>query len=608
MKTFFASFLGTLVAVAVLILGAGAVLFGLIFAAAAFSEPRAAAVTPGSYLVFDLRMNITEAPTQFDDSAFTAALSGSDLPGQLQHRLVVRALHEAATDDRIEGVVIKGSFTPSGFGTSFASLQEIRRALAAVKAEGKPIKAYLEYPDLRDYYIASLADDIALDPNGGLFMPGLASQPTFYAGAFEKYGIGVQVARAGKFKSAVEPFTMKQLSPENREQLQRILNDLWTEMRDEIAHSRGMEPQVLQQHIDEGSTFLAEDLEALGLIDRLVYLDVFLEEIKEATGRAQSTRPFKQVALRDYIKQISQVAAGVEAEPVESGSESGRVGVVFAEGAIVDGEGRFDQVGGARFARAIREFRQDDDIKALVLRVNSPGGSVMGSDQIRRELSLVAADIPVVVSMGGYAASGGYWISAQGDKIYAEPTTITGSIGVYGMLLNIEELGDDLGVTWDTVKTGEFADAMTIARPKTEQEMAIIQRGVVDIYDDFIDLVAEGRGMDAARVKELAQGRVWSGIAAKEVGLVDEIGGLADAIAAAAEMANLDAGFRLTEFPRKRDLADAINEALSSLQSRVQGGGVLQQVAQPLQELTSDLEAFNDPRGIYARMPLELEP
>ena len=607
MKSFFASFLGTLVAFIVLVLGGGAVLFGLIFMAAAFSEPRSAAVPTGSYLVFDMRMNITEAPAQFDDSVLTAALSGADLPGQFQHRLVVRALHEAAADDRIKGVVIKGSFTPNGFGTSFASLQEIRRALEAVKAAGKPIKAYLEYPDLRDYYVASVADDIAMDPNGAILMPGLASQPTFYTGAFEKFGVGVQTARAGKFKSAVEPFTRKQLSPENREQLQSILDDLWTEMRDEVAQSRAIEPMALQRLIDEGDAFMAEDVERHGMVDRLIYLDVFLDELKGATGLTNSAQPFKQVGLRAYISQISQIAAGVEAEPVRAGDESGRVAVVFAEGVIVDGEGRFDQVGGARYARAIRQLRQDENIKAMVLRVNSPGGSATASDQILRELTLAAAEMPVVVSMGGYAASGGYWISAMGDRVFAEPTTITGSIGVYGMLLNIEELGNDLGLTWDTVKTGTFADSMTVARPKTEKEMALFQRAISSTYEDFIKLVVTGRKLEEAKVREIAEGRVWSGYAAKELGLVDDIGGLADAIAAAAELADLDSGVKIKEFPRKRELADAISEAMSRLQTKVTVGGILEEIAQPMEELSARIQQFSDPRGIYARMPLELE-
>lgn len=608
MKSFFASLLGTVAGILLVFVGGGALLFFFLTVVAALAEPKTAAVDPGSYLVFDLQMNINDAPSQFDDSAFAAAFSGTDIPGQLQHRLVTRALHEAAVDDRIDGVVIRGSFTPSGFGTSFASLMEVRRGLQAIKDAGKPIKAYLEYPDARDLYVASVADNIALDPNGAVLMPGLASQPTFYAGLLDRFGIGIQTAKAGKFKSAIEPYTRDDLSPENREQLEAILRDLWSEMRDEIASARGMEPDTLQQLIDSGDAFLADDVLAAGMVDRLVYFDVFLDELKEATGRTNSSRSFKQVSLESYVAQINQIAVGPEAEPAETGNKSGRVGLVIAEGVIVGGEGRFDQVGGARYARAIRSMRQDPDIKALVFRVNSPGGSATASDQIRRELSLAAEEMPVVVSMGGYAASGGYWVSAEADKIFAEPMTITGSIGVYGMLLNVEELGNEYGVTWDTVKTGEFADAASIARPKTEKEMALFQRGVSEIYDDFIELVSEGRGMLPEEVEAVAQGRVWSGTSAVEIGLVDELGGLADAIAEASRMADLDSGVRIKEFPRKRAFADALAEAINRMPTQLglRETGLIGKLVDGFTELGSELGQFNDPRGIYARMPLEM--
>lgn len=606
MKTFFASLLGTLAAILLITFGGGLVLFFFILGAAALNEPESASVPSGSYLVFDLRANITDAPAQFDDSAFSAALGGFEAPAQLQHRLVTRALHEVANDDRIKGVVIKGSFTPGGYGTSYASLAEIRRALLVVKEAGKPIHAYLEYPDLRDYYIASVADDIALDPNGGVLMPGLASQPMFYAGLFEKYGIGVQTARVGKFKSAIEPYTRRDLSPENREQLQQILDDLWFDMRDTVARARDIEPVDLQSLLDSGEGYLADDVLAEGLVDRLVYIDEFLEDIKKATGRAGSSEAFKQVGLGQYIRQISQVSPGAEAEPATDGSENGRVAVVYAEGAIVNGEGQFSDVGGARFGRAIRQLRQDPDIKAIVLRVNSPGGSAVASDQILRELSLAAEQMPVVVSMGGYAASGGYWISAKGVRIFAESTTITGSIGVYGMLLNVEELANDFGLTFDTVKTGTFADSMTIARPKTAEEMALIQKSVSTIYDDFIELVSTGRDIEEDRVREIAEGRVWSGTSALELGLVDEIGGLSNAISYAAEEAGLERDFRLTEFPRKRDFAEVLSEALNRFQVKVSGNGIAAQIETRLETAQAELEAFNDPRGIYVRMPLEL--
>ncbi len=599
--------LGTLAGLLLLVIGGGFILFMVMLSAAAFSEPSTAKVPSGAYAVFDLRTNITDAPAQFDNSAFAAVLGGQTGPTQYQHRLVVRALHEMAGDDRIKGLVIKGSFSPQGYGTSYAALSEIRRALVAFKDSGKPIHAYLEYPDLRDFYIASVADDIALDPNGALLAPGLASQPMFYTGLFEKYGVGVQVARAGKFKSAVEPYTRKDLSPENREQLQGILDDLWGSMRDTIAESRGLMGESLQEVIDQGEGFLADDVLAVGLVDRLIFLDVLLAELEAATDRTESERAFKQVGMGTYITQLNQVKPGPEAIPETAGSNGGRVAVVYAEGEIVNGEGRFDQVGGIRFARAIRKLRQDPDVEALVLRVNSPGGSATASEQVRREVSLAAAEMPVVISMGGYAASGGYWISMTDATVFAESTTITGSIGVFGLLLNIQELAEDFGITFDTVKTGVFADAATIARPKTDAEMALFQRMISETYDDFIVLVAENRGMDPEEVRELAQGRVWSGVEAHELGLVDQLGGLSDAIAHAAEQAKLEADFRLTEFPRKKELAEVISEALAGMQTRASGEGLSAKISARLREASTQLDQFDDPMGAYARMPLELQ-
>ncbi len=610
MKTFFTSMLGTIAGILVLLCGGALLMFLLLLVLAAMGDSQKPQIEDGSYLVFDLATNITDAPAQIDNTALVAALSGEDLPAQQQTRLVTRALREAARDDRIKGVLLKGSFAPAGYGTSFATLQEVRRALAAVKEAGKPIQAFLQYPDTRDFFVASLADDIALDPQGILLMPGLASQPTFYAGAFEKFGIGVQVSRVGKFKSAVEPFTRRDFSPENRAQLQAILDDLWTELRDTVAAARGLEPDRLQQLVDTGESFLAADVVEAGLVDRIAYLDEILAELKEATAVTEPDESFKQVSLGAYISQMPKIDAAPEEQPVEAaGAAEGRIAVVYAEGAIVDGQGTLADVGGAKYAREIRQLRQDPKVKAIVLRVNSPGGSAAASEHIQRELRLAAEKMPVVVSMGGYAASGGYWISAYGTRIFAEPNTITGSIGVFGMLFNIEELGNDLGLSWDTVKTGRFADAITISRPKDDEEMALFQRATDGIYEDFIRKVAEGRGLERAQVEEIAQGRVWSGKQAVQIGLVDELGGLADAIAFAAKEAGLQADFRVSEFPRKKEFAEVLAEALNQLapaSASVNSANLLERAKSRLQSDLTLLSQFNDPRGLYARLPAEL--
>ena len=596
--------------VALIIFSAGLVFCGVILLAvlAAIGQKSTVMAENGSYLVFDLETNITDAPPQFDLTGFTG-----DKSETLQLRNVTRALRAAAKDERIAGVLLTGSLNPTGFGTGYAALKEVRAALQEVRAAGKPVKAYLTMATTRDYYLASAADDLVLDPYGMILMSGLATQPIFYAGFFERFGIGVQVTRVGKFKSAVEPYTRKDLSPENREQLTKLLGDLWTDLIADMAEGRGLQPTDVQKVVDAEGIIRPEAARAARLIDRTAYRDQLIDELKAKTGRKGSTEKFKQISLVDYAKSARDPgppAPKKSEKPVDQTKPKqfgGRVAVVYAEGEIVDGEGERGYVGGTKFARELRRLRQDSDVKAIVLRVNSPGGSASASEAIQREIRLTREKKPVIVSMGSYAASGGYWISAYGDRIFAEPSTITGSIGVYGLEFDVQKLANGLGFTFDTVKTGEFADILTIARPKTEQELAIFQRMVDWIYGEFVTKVAEARKLDRKVVEEIAQGRVWSGREAVKLGLVDEIGGLDAAIRCAAQKAGLGENPTVSEYPRKKDLAEAIAELLqksSPLDLREQG--LAGQVASRFARELATLRAFNDPRGIYARLPVEV--
>jgi protease-4 len=279
--------------------------------------------------------------------------------------------------------------------------------------------------------------------------------------------------------------------------------------------------------------------------------------------------------------------------------------VVYAEGDIVDGEGDADNVGSSKFSRELRKLRQDENVKAIVLRVNSPGGSASASEVIQREIRLIKKVKPIVISMGSYAASGGYWISTYGDRIFAEPTTITGSIGVFGIQFDVQKLANNFGITFDSVKTGKFADAITITRPKTAEEIAVLQ-GLVDwMYREFITKVAEGRKLAPEKVEEIAQGRVWSGIQAKEIGLVDEIGGLDAAIAYAAQKAGIAGNYRLLEFPRQKELVEAIQEFLEKTAPRyAHSTNFTDKIAERVQTELKTLRSFNDPNGVYARLPM----
>jgi protease-4 len=347
------------------------------------------------------------------------------------------------------------------------------------------------------------------------------------------------------------------------------------------------------------------------LIDRTAYVDEVITDLKQQTGAAATKKTFKQISLADYAKIAPDAAANEKNQTADKDKPTvhGGIALVYAEGDIVDGEGDLGEIGGAKFARELRELRQDKDIKAVVLRVNSPGGSAPASEAIQREIRLTRQVKPVIVSMGSYAASGGYWISTYGDYIFAEPTTITGSIGVFGIQFDMQKLANNLGVTFDSVKTGKFADAITITRPKTDEELAVFQRLVDWIYGEFVSKVAESRKLKREFVEEIAQGRVWSGTEAKRLGLVDEIGGLDAALAYAAKKAGLGNNYELTEYPRKKDLSEVISDLLDDMKN-VSGAharaGVADQIIQRFTAELKTLKSFNEPSGLYARLPVDL--
>jgi protease-4 len=584
-----------LAALALAVTGVVVLSFGLLVAISAL-EPQTKSFEAGSYLVFDLSANITDAPPAFEGAGPGALLGGGDAR-TLQLRAVTRALREAGTDKRIAGVLLLGSLTPEGYGSGFATLSEVRAALGDFKKSGKPVVAYLDFATTGDLYLAAGATDLVLDPYGTLMIPGLASEPTFFAGAFERFGVGVQVTKVGEFKSYAEPFVRKDLSPENREQLKKLLGDLWSDVVAALSTDREMSPEMLQAVVDSEALIRPESALKAGLVDRLAYRDEVIAQLKSATGVTDAETPFKQVALADYADMLSSPT-----------SHSGhKITVIYAEGAIVDGEGEIDEVGGERFARELRAHRQDDKVKAIVLRVNSPGGSATASEHIQRELRLAAEVKPVVVSMGSYAASGGYWISAYGTRIFAEPTTITGSIGVVGIHFDVQKLANNLGITWDNVKTGRHADMLTISRPKTAAELEILQGMVEWIYDEFIRKVAEGRKLDPAEVRKIAGGRVWSGREAVSLGLVDEIGGLDAAITYAAEAAAVENNYTLVEFPQTQTFSEMLASWFDSMRPvAASQRGVVTQVVKHFEDQAKTLQQFNDPRGIYARLPLEI--
>lgn len=582
--------LGALAALILVFFAGVVMMFGLLVVIGAKGEAQAPIVSD-SVLVVQLDANFTDAPPEIDFGNITG-----ERVETIQLSKAIRAIKAAGKDNRIKGLFLTGSLMPEGLGSGYAALRELREALLEFKASHKPIHAYLSYVSTRDYYLASVADDIALDPYGVVVIPGLASESVFFAKAFKRFGIGVQVTRVGKYKGAVEPFTRDDLSPENREQLQGLLNDVWQGILADIAASRNLSVQTLQQIVDQEGLIRADMAKQAGLVDRVVYRDIVLDDLKAATGVKSPSAAFKQVDLLDYMSTVH----------LNGKMGAGKIAVLYAEGDIVDGEGDWSQVGGDRFARELRALRQDDSVKAIVLRVNSPGGSASASEVIQREMRLAVEKKPVVVSMGSYAASGGYWISTYGERIFAQPTTITGSIGVFGLLFDVQELTSNLGIHFDRVKTGRFADALSISRPKTDAEIAVLQRSVDWIYDQFVGKVAEARKLDREFVQEIAQGRVWSGVEAQKLGLVDELGGLSEAIDYTAKKLGLGRDYRILEYPKSKNLGEAIAEMLHRLRPAGVRAGIYKNLVKRLEAELKTLHAYNDPQGLYTRLPVSI--
>jgi protease IV len=592
LKYTLATFVGLLLFIGVGVIGLVILLFAL------GSSDSGPTVADKSVLVLDLSTNITDAnPTPSPNQVLQGALSG-DRSDSISLRTVLQSIEQATRDKRIVGLYLRGDMTGATQGS--AVLKEVRGALENFRKAGKPIYAYGVNWEEREYYLGSVANKIILNPFGNLEMNGLRSEKVFLSGALKKYGVGVQITRVGKYKSAVEPFLLTKMSPENREDTQKLLNDVWDYYLTNVSKDRKLTPKDFRT-IGSDPTLqgiLAPDKALkLKLIDQVAYSDEVIQDLKKLTGSKEKDHTFHQVSLTDYATNL---------DPARSSNN--QIAVAYAEGEIVDGQGGDGQIGGDSFAQQLRDLRLDDNVKAVVLRVNSPGGSATASEVIQRELVLTRKVKPVVVSMGSVAASGGYWISAYADKIFAQPNTITGSIGVFGQLFNIQKLANNNGITWDTAKTSPYADSQTVSRPKTPQELAVIQTAVDRVYNIFLTKVSEGRKLSKPSVSEIAQGRVWSGSRAKQIGLVDALGGVEDAIQDAAKRAKLGDDWQVEDYPRAESFETWLLEKFSPPEkdAKTKLDPLTAQV-QLFQKELNALKAMNDPMGVYARLPYDLK-
>lgn len=605
LKQTFASLVGSLLGL-MIFSGVSTVGLLILFVAAISSKDTGPVVKDKSMLVFDLSMKISDS-TPSSSRFLEKALSGVD-EDRITLRKVLATLEKAKNDPRIVGIYLDGSNSSGTSGIGYASLKEIRQGLEKFRASGKKIIAYGQDWSEREYYLSSVADNIVLNPVGAMEVNGLSSQPMFLAGALQKYGVGVQVVRVGKFKGAVEPFILTKMSPENREQTQKLLDDVWGEWRNAVSASRKLKPEQLQAIADNQALLEAGEAKNKGLVDKVAYIDQVVADLKTLTNSDKKDKTFRQINLSSYAQVPGDSVIGEK-------NSSKKIAVVYAEGEIVDGSGDDGEVGGDRFAKIFNKLRQDNDVKAVVLRVNSPGGSATAAEVMQREIKLTRQVKPVIVSMGDIAASGGYWIASDSNRIFAEPNTITGSIGVFGLLFNGQKLANDNGITWDAVKTARYADSQTVSRPRSPEEIALYQRSVNRIYYMFLNKVSQGRKLPTTKVAEIAQGRVWSGEAAKQIGLVDEIGGLNAAIAYTAKEAKLGDDWELQEYPRvssfgQRFFGRAAEETRANLgieKAQIKPNNPLMAEFQKLQQEMEVLQKMNDPQGIYARLPFNLK-
>ncbi len=546
MKQFFKMLFASLLA-GVLLFGVVFLIFvGIVASLSSKSEPK---VEDNSVMRLNLNMIINERAVDNPFANFDPFSGESQSSGGLYE--IIDAIGKAKADDRIKGIYLQSGLSFAGMG----ALKEIRDALVDFKESGKFIISYSEIYSQKGLYISSVADSIFVAPEGGVEWTGLSSTIPFYLRALEKAGVKPQVIRGSnnQFKSAVEPFLQDSISPANREQLTLLLGDMWTLMCNEIAESRNLNPADLQVWADSLSIANPQVAADFGLVSRTTYVD----EVHTVL------RNMLEIDEDDDINYAS--VSTVNKSKTQKGKYTGdRVAVVFAQGSINSGTGDDLTIGSDRLAKALRKVRKDDKVKAVVLRINSPGGSTLASDIILREIELIReAGKPIVASYGDLAASGGYYISCTADKIVAQPSTITGSIGVFGLFFTGEELlNDKIGIRYDRVKTAEFADLGSLDRDMRPEEKAYMQNMVDYFYGRFLSLVAEGRDLDSSYVDEIGQGRVWTGIQALENGLVDTLGGLQSAIAIARNMADLDDDVRLVQYPKKQD---PFQEILKSL-------------------------------------------
>ncbi|HRI28215.1 MAG TPA: signal peptide peptidase SppA [Chitinophagales bacterium] len=588
MRQFFKFTLATLLGLFLFCFLTFLIFAGIIGMAASDKETK---IKPNSVLELTFDYDVPDR-TKSDNFAFSPG--SFEMTSQLGLNDILANLEKAKTDDNIKGIFLNLSSTPTGFGI----LEEIRNKLLEVKESGKFMVAYSEVMTQKAYYLASVADEIYLNPKGIVALQGFSTELTFFKNTLDRLGVEPEVFYAGNFKSATEPFRYTKMSDYNRTQVRELINGFYQSYLNQVAPARKMTTAQLHTIINELKIQNADDAKQQGIVTDLYYFDQVQANLRE------------KLALKadDKINLVSLAKYNKAPDKNKKDFKKNKVAVIYAEGDITDGKGDENGIASEDYVKIIQKVRQDENVKAIVLRVNSGGGSALASDIIWRELKLAKEKgLPVIASMADVAASGGYYISCMADTIVAGQNTITGSIGVFGLLAEANRFFDNkLGFTFDTVKTTQFSDfpnSLLMSRPITDAEKAILQRGVDRIYDDFLGCVAQGRGMAKDAVHEVAQGRVWTGTQAKQKGLVDVLGGIEDAIKIAAAKANLNEGdYRTAAYPPKESAFEKLTKSFADQTRQTLLKNELGESYRYLR-MIQDLKKLN---GAQCRMPYQL--
>ena len=583
-KYVFATVLGVVLSFFLIILVSILLIVGFV---SSMESDKTVPVSDNSVLFMNLDQAIVERTP--DDTFANLPIVGGSAEKSIGFNDLIRAVKNAKADDDIKCIYINVSSPNAGYAT----MTEVRNALLDFRKSGKKIIAYSEVYTQGAYYLASAADKVYLNPEGALEFKGLSSQVMFFKGALDKLGIEAQIIRVGNYKSAVEPFFTDKMSDKNREQVTAYLGGLYQTFLQGISATRKVDVASLHAMADDYKIQKPQDALDLKLVDGLKYKDQVLDELKSLSGKKPKNN-LSAITINDYARNVVNK---------KSESAKDKIAVIYANGDIIGGEGSDAQIGSERISRTIRKARMDSSIKAIVLRVNSPGGSALASDVIWREIILAKKVKPVIASFGDVAASGGYYIGCAADSIFVQPNTITGSIGVFGVIPNFQKLyNEKLGITFDGVKTGKYADIMSTDRPLTPGERLIIQTDVNRVYDGFITRVADGRKKSKSYIDSIAGGRVWVGTDAVRIGLADRTGSFNDAIVAAAKKGKVKE-YKVVEYP----------EILDPLQSFIDNSSDKIRMYYAKQELGAHFYLYEQIKstivksGVQTRMPFEIK-